>query len=278
MSSLAVVTVAYPAARPFLAEMAESLRAQSDRAFTVIVLDDGCGNVLHAFDGLSARVIAAGASIADNRRVAIGAAIDAGFSQLVLADADDTFSADRVARSRRALDEHPLVFNELRIGDAPVFGARFERGASIDLGAILDGNCLGLSNTAARAEVLAEPARAIDVDEHIVDWGLFTRALAAGHRAVFLDDVYTHYRRHEASLGTLDADDEAAVIRALEVKASHYRRFAARCAAFAERADAFGALLARIREDDDTRREYVRFCRASAPAHPLWWEIARRMP
>lgn len=279
MSSLAVVTVAHPTARPFLADMAASLREQTDRDFTVVVVDDACGDsIRESFDGLKTRVIAAGASPADNRRVAIGAAIDDGFMHLVLADADDTFSCDRVARSRRALAEHPLVFNELLIDEAPVLGSRFRGGAALGLDSVLDGNCLGLSNTAARADVLAEASSAIHRDERIVDWALFTRALLRGHRAVFLHDVYTRYRRHDANLAGLGADDPTSIIRALEVKATHYRSFAHAGAPFAERAGAFEAVLTRVRSDANALGEYVRFCRASAPPHPLWWEIARSMP
>lgn len=278
MSALAVITVAHPSARPFLGEMASSLREQSDRDFTVVVVDDGCGDALQAFEGLITRVVPAGRSIADNRRVAIGAAIEMGFSRLMLADADDTFAPDRVARSRRALDDERLVFNELVIGDARVFGTRFAPGRSIGLMEIVDGNCLGLSNTAAHADIIAQSAAAICDDEEIVDWGLFTRALIAGNRATFLSDVYTSYRRHDASIGALHADDATSVIRALEVKARHYARFKDVAEPFAERAVVFERLLARVRSHAGAAAEYVRFCRATAPASPLWWEIARSMP
>lgn len=278
MSSLAVVTVAHPIAAPYLGDMAASLREQTDRDFVVIIVDDGCGQALNAFSDLKTRVLAAGSSPADNRRIAIAAAIDAGFTELVLADADDTFSVDRVARCRVALAEHALVFNDLLLHGAPVFGQRLMGASAIESGDIVDGNCLGLSNTAARAEALSGPARTIGASDSVVDWALFTRTLLAGHRAVFLPDVYTHYRRHSASVGTLGEHDGSSVLRALAVKAGHYRALASEGPAFAERALAFEELLDRVTKDNGLAREYVRFCRMRGPAQPFWWEIARRMP
>ena len=280
--TLAVLTAVYPAALPFLDDFQRSLADQDDQDFALYVLDDGLGGVGARFARFGARlhVLPAQGTPGAIRSQGIRALAADGISAVVFADCDDTFSRNRVAVSRRLLAQQPVVANELIAfgagldGSVPMLAPVLGEGQLIAADDLIQGNVLGLGNTAARVAALLPHLDAIDPGLVAYDWALFTRVLHAGATAVFTATASTDYRQHAGTSVGLQACDAATLLRAVQLKARHYRAAADLGAPYPALAAQFAALAAALASDPQRLARYAVDC-ARAAAHPgVWWSAA----
>ena len=205
---LAVSTTVYPQAAPYLDELAASLRDSRTRAHRVYMVNDGLDamELRERFRGLDLVLVPGGGTPANNRARGFEALIEDDVKRVVFADADDTFSPDRIEESAKALAHHAVVFNEIRMDDGVgLLAGRIPAGSRVGWRDILDLNFLGLSNTAVRLDALRPHVERVGHDADVVDWPLFTRILHAGVMAFRLPVSETHYRRHPGSFAVLEA-------------------------------------------------------------------------
>lgn len=281
----AIMTVVHPGALDFLAQFLHSLSVQTDRDFTTCLINDGV-------DGLSgilgqnrfrAEVINAGGGISANRRQGIEWIKNMGFEAIIFADADDIFAANRVAVCRQALAHgSPIMAHEVIpfTGDPaegrgdPWLGRRLAHGQRFDKEMIRHGNCLGLGNTAIRCDGLPPGETPMPDSSIAFDWDFFAWLMKDGAECTFRDDTATLYRQHQSNLAGVGRLGDAEIVRAVEVKAAHYRF----CAGFEPGDEALAAGfedLARRLDDDDFRATYCRAVRDAYTPDMFWWEQAK---
>ena len=268
---LAVVTVLYPAALPFAADLVADLNAQHDRDFSVVAVLDGVAP--GALVGLRLPLIEVPASgtPAALRVQAINVATTRA-ELLVFADADDRLRPDRVGACRRALPGWDAVahdFTPFTAGqpDAPP-GLHRSWDADRPLTALdlRDGTCMGFGASACRSGAARAAAVRIDPTAEVFDWDFYAELLHQGAAARFLDMPLTRYRQHPANL--VGWGRTADPVRGARIKAAHYRRLAAWDVAYPRLAIAFTALGEQLEHDVEFR---ARYDRRPPPTRAGWW-------
>jgi hypothetical protein len=282
--TLAVLTTVYPMAAPFLDDFRLSLVAQDDQDFILYVLDDQLGGMDSRFARFTGRmkIVPGHGSPGAIRTQGIRTLADDGITEVVFADCDDCLSSNRVSVARELLKQHAVVANELFAfgngidGSKAMLGPILHDGQRIDVGDLLHGNVLGLSNTACRVASLLPHVGAIDGNLLAYDWALYTRVLHAGTQAVFTLRASTAYRQHAGTIAGLQRNDARTLMQCVRVKASHYRALVDLGGPFPELSSAFGCLRERLERDPLALSRYVAACEAGAPPpHEAWWSAAR---
>jgi glycosyltransferase involved in cell wall biosynthesis len=279
---LAVLTAVYPQAEPFLGDFRRSLLAQDDRDFDLYVLDDGLGRVAERFAGFAPRlrVVPASGTPGAIRKQGLRALAADGIEAVVFADSDDTCPPDRVAVSRDLLGSCRIMANELiAFGDGiegrrPLLGHLLDERRELTWVDLVDGNVLGLSNTAAHVADLLPHLDAIDDRLLAFDWALFTRALYPRGRCRFTTRTATGYRQHGANSAGVLGVDAPSLLRSVRVKTAHYADLAGLDACFARLATGFARLLAAIESDTRQLAEYAAYAAEARPAFGPWWSAA----
>ena len=153
---------------------------------------------------------------------------------LMFIDYDDMIIADALPRMSDALSSAPIAYGDLLVtdengnsGSTLAFGAD-ELPSRIDQAEMLfDGNCLGLSNTAVRRDILLEEDERVPAGLVAVDWWLFTRLLLRGHAAVAVEGPVAAYRQYAGNtLGAQGKLTLAGLQGRLAALQAHYRSFA----------------------------------------------------
>jgi hypothetical protein len=210
-------------------EFMGTIQAQSDSNFTLLVITDSVDVDLPPRKNPITKVAAEGTPAALRKRL-LAECGRLNAEGVVLLDSDDLMAADRMAKSRSALETgNGLVVNELNFFSGPFSASNSKPWLStilkdnfINLKTITESNCIGFSNIAFRMDRL--PKTVLDIGEDVIafDWAFATRFLLAEESASFLRDTTTYYRQHADSLAVI-ATDEATIARALEVKQRHYQ-------------------------------------------------------
>ena len=276
----AVFSVVYPGVEPYFSEFLSTLSKQTDRNFTLFLINDGLPNIegfLKRAD-LDVKVKDAGGSPATLRKMGIKWVMESGAKVIIFADADDYFAENRVKVSRDILVKYDLVFTELVLtgkgitDSTPMLETRFSDGEIVSCKHIRTANCMGLSNTALRVNSI--PSYFDQIPENIItfDWALFALYLHAGASGVFTKKTVTYYRQHGNNLASPHSFTEKQILRGVQVKRDHYQMLSRFYEEYVHMADLFGKLLARLQFDEILRRKYCRAVRKHAPAIPLWWE------
>ena len=132
----AVFSVVYPGVEIYFPEFLSTLSKQTDRNFTVFLINDGLPNIedfLKRTD-LDVKVKEAQESPAALRKMGIRWVQEAGAKIIIFADSDDYFSENRVEISKNMLVQYDLVFNELVLtgkgvtDSTPMLGTYFSDG------------------------------------------------------------------------------------------------------------------------------------------------------
>ena len=149
-----------------------------------------------------------------------------GYGKIIFTDCDDTFENNRVEVAISMLDSEYIVVNDLDITDVNrqvnnprYFSRRFGANEMITLNSLLAGNMLGLSNTAARADVFERCPALISGDSIASDWYLWSSVLMNGHKARFVSHTSSRYRVYDRSTAGLpQLLNEKNVLKGIEVK------------------------------------------------------------
>ena len=281
----AVLSVVYPGMEAYFPEFLSTLSKQTDRSFTLFLINDGLLNIDRFLGKLGFRVDVRDADgpAAALRKIGIKWVMEAGAKVIIFADADDYFAENRVEISRDILVKYDLVFNELVLtgqeftDSIPMLGTRFNEGEIVSCRHIRTVNCMGLSNTALRVNRI--PSYFDQIPENIIafDWALFALCLHAGARGVFTKKTVTYYRQHGDNLASPHSFTEEQILRGVQVKRDHYQVLSRFYEEYISLSDLFEKLLAQLQSDETLRRKYCQAVRKHAPAMPLWWETIKSL-
>ena len=278
----AVLTVAYaaPEIETYAAECLASLERQTDADFSVMIIKDGLSGLddILRERHLNLSVQSVSGTPAAIRRTAILAAIDLGFDVLVFADIDDYFDDNRVAVAKQLVAEgEVLVCNELMLfgrgyeRPRPMLGPRFADGEMITAPDLNDANCMGMSNTAMRADAIDTGLLDRTNDVTAFDWLFFTLLLRSGLNARFTTATNTRYRQHAGNVANARDLSNVDILRGVRIKREHFAALSDD-PYFHWRAVAFAATAERLNADAALAQRYCVAVRAAAPPSPLWWE------
>ena len=277
-----VLSTIYPAALRYLSDFLRSLASQTDSSFDLVLVNDSVSEreLETRLSGVKfpIHVVASAGTAAKVRKDGIRFAIDRGYDAIVFADSDDKLGPDRIAVSKQKLKEQPLFVNELilfgeGVGEPrPMLTARYSEGELLGRDSLREFNSMGLSNTAARADVLDEVA--LDLPDELIafDWSLFAGLLERGHAAVFSAACSTFYRQYADNIASLVRMEESAVLRGVRVKTLHYRYMSRFGRGYEELAASFTALDVKLAADPDFRKWYCARIQTRLSRSTLWWE------
>lgn len=259
----AFLSVAFPAALKWLPDFLNSLAAQEDQDFTLLLGLDELAEERVDTSALGGRVEfvdVTGLSVAANRFHLIELASQRGFELAIFGDSDDHFSANRVGVTRRVMSEHAgsIIVNEL----APFADGSTAVGEGYLKRRLLDAyppnplvcNFMGFTNTAIDLRSLKMPA-VPGIELMPVDWYFFLNLILDGYRLQPVMEITSHYRQHGAnSVGIGAATDADFVI--------------------GQRAQIYSSLAPRLGETatrllGENKRSAAN---QSGREHPLWWE------
>jgi glycosyltransferase involved in cell wall biosynthesis len=280
--SVAVVGVLYPGVEPYLNAYLRALEQQTFNRFDLVLANDGLSDAESYLQNVRLKVVlhTASGSIAAIRRDLIETVVRAGYDFIVFTDCDDYISCNRLEVCNRLLGRSAIVVNDLdvvsedgKIQQLCYFSHRLNEGALLDRSDLLNGNLMGLTNVAARSEVLLRCILRIDVDVDVIafDWLLWTYALEE-YEAEFTATTSTQYRVYSGNIAGLPQSiDQSTVVRGLSIKVAHYAGLKLREKIYDNLYDVFSRAKA-MSADSVWLNRYVSALRREQLEYPMWWE------
>lgn len=226
-------TVFYDQAFEFLGDFIDSINNQSDKDFKVLIINDDMdktkidSQLLNAHFSYDVIQYQEKYSPAGMRIMLLIEAIKRKADILVVGDADDVFSSNRIEQIRHTamLDTTCTFFyNDIQtLSGEKVFPPLPDK--IDDIKYITDYNFLGMSNTAIRTDKLdlQEVYSFFEGDQPIFDWYLYSRLLIGGATGRYVDGTATYYRYHGNNLVGDQDMDESIAAKEVEVKKRHYK-------------------------------------------------------
>lgn len=276
----AIFSVFYPRVEPYIPEFLYSLSKQTDKNFTLFLLNDGLSDVERFLKKVNfpVKILDQTGYPAALRKVGIQWVISEGAEAVVFADADDYFADNRIEISKKMMGYHDVVCNEILLTGqkypqpVPMLGRVFKNRREITIEDIVHGNCLGLSNTSIKLGKIPVLMSEIPDDVIAFDWAFFTLCLHAGAKATFTKNTETYYRQHGDNIASPCSFSEEQILRGVKVKWDHYQMLSKFYKEYEPLAKLFGELLVQLQSDVMLKRNYCQAVRKHAPAIPLWWE------
>lgn len=263
-------TVFYERAYDFLPDFVSSVDNQTSKTFKVLIINDGIehSKLEELLKGVSFKYeIIQYVEKYNPSELRVKLLIEArnrNADLLIMGDADDMFSSDRVECIIETLvlnENYVFFYNNIKTmsGDDifPELPTEIK-----EIGDICDYNFLGLSNTAIRIN-------SIDMEtiesffegrQEIFDWYLFSRILLDGKIGKYVNNAVTYYRYHDNNLvGNQDKTDDI-IKREVSVKKNHYKSLKNR------------SLLMKKKYSDYMRGNYLR---VETSGHHYWWGFTK---
>lgn len=277
MMGTAVLSVIYPEAKPYIPEFLSSLSTQTNKDFTLFLVNDGFEGIdmfLKKAD-LDVQVIKRRGSPSELRKDGIGWVISKGAETIIFADADDYFANNRIEVSKKVLADCDMVCNEIALVghgiSMPMPGFFSKDKTRIKKEHIVAGNCMGLTNTAARAKIVGRYFKLIPDDIVAFDWALFALCIHGGARTVFTNKTKTYYRQHANNTASPRCFSEKQIMRGVAVKRDHYQFLSKFYKEYIPLANLFEGLLLRLRNGKKLKEKYCRAVKEQASAVGFWW-------
>lgn len=277
----AIFSVVYPGIENFFQEFLFSLSMQSDKKFTLFLINDGLNNINKFIQQINFDIKIMDASVgepASLRKKGIRWIIETGADVIIFADADDYCAENRVEVSIDILDIHNFVFNELLLTgrgfpeQKQMLASRFMEREEIDYTRIQTANFVGLSNTALRIKCIPETFEKIPDNTIAFDWAFFALCLHAGEKGVFTKKTSTYYRQHDNNVASPGDFQEEQILLGVRVKSEHYKFLSGLYKEYVVLSDIFSGLLVKLKSDEALRKKYCQAVREQSPVAPLWWE------
>ena len=226
-------TVFYKQAYEYLADFIESINSQTYKNFKVLIInddleDDEIGTVL-SYAQFEYEIIHFTKKYSPSglRIMLLMEAFIRNADILIIGDADDTFSKNRIECIKNMVekeDDYIFYYNDIcTFSGVRVFPELPKSVNKIE--DICDYNFLGMSNTAIRVNMLSldEINSYFEGDHPIFDWYLFSRLLIDGATGRYVEGAVTYYRYHENNLvGNQDLNKDI-IDREIQVKKTHYQ-------------------------------------------------------
>ena len=279
-NNTALFTVFYPSVEPYVSDFLHSLCNQTDKNFTLYLLNDGLPNVEEFLEGkgLPFKVMEKTGNPAALRKAGIQWAVAEGAEKIIFADADDFFADNRIEISIKMMADYDVVCNDILLTgehiSRPVsmFGPAFKDQMEITANDIVNGNCLGLSNTSIKADRISELLAEIPDDIIAFDWIFYALCLHAGGTAIYTNNTHTYYRQHEGNIASPMLFSEEQILRAIRVKRDHYKCLAKYYKEYTKLSKRYDELYTRIQSDSLLKNDYCKSIQLNTGDVSLWWE------
>lgn len=280
MGEIAVFSVVYSGVEPYIPEFLSSLSKQTDKDFTLFLINDGLVDIdifLKKVD-LDVKIIKKSGLPAELRKFGIEWIVSEGAKKIIFADADDYFANNRIEMSKKISDDYDLICNELLLvgqdfpKPIPMLGKFFENKTEINKDHIAAGNCMGLTNTTLCTESIPSCFGLIPDSVIAFDWALFAMCIHAGARTVFTNETKTYYRQHINNTASVQSFSEKQIMRGVQVKKDHYQLLSKFYEDYTRLANLFENLFFQLQNDKILKEKYCQAVKQQAPDVSLWWE------
>ncbi len=256
-------TVIYSQAKPFLQDLLDSVDNQTEKDFDLLIINDNYSP--RELNWLELPAEAKLVNLYDNRftigrtRIELLRSAKAmGYELVIIGDADDTFSTDRVEMVKKAaeLDKESVFFYNKLVTDkgSDVFDYLPETVTKASQ--IAQENFLGMSTTAIRVDKLSDEFldSLIEGDCAVFDWYLFTRILKDIGTGAYVKGGATIYRIYDNNEVGVSRD----LAREKLVKLNHYENLGRRYESFQKL-------------HDDLEKLDVEHLELAKVHHGYWW-------
>ena len=226
-------TVIYPSALQYLDEFMQCMCRQSYKEFTLLIINDGVRQcelekIMDNYLQIKMKVICYDKKYtpAELRTNLIFEAKHIGTDILIICDADDLFSDDRVEKVVNIANMHKdaaFFYNELKTFEntsvMPVLPLLTDC-----ISCVLDYNYLGMSNTAIRLDCISDEwiESLFEFKGSIYDWYLYSRLIIFGGIGVFIPEAVTYYRFYDHNILGNVTESVENIDREIKVKIAHY--------------------------------------------------------
>lgn len=276
MSKIALFTVIYPGAEPYVEDFFNSIRNQTYKDFDVIIVNDGFKKDVNSYSlyrNLKIIEIYGEATISGNRALGINYAIDFHYDYLFLCDIDDYMHPERVEHVLRNFGNYDIIVNDLDIVDEQrkilikdYFHKSITANTLLDKEFIKNKNIFGFSNTALKVKSLARVM--FPKDLKVVDWYYFTQLLNGGLKAYFFDESLTEYRQHSSNMIGISSFTLDIFKKLIELKKRHYDYLKEDNLAYQ---DLYDQMINLSMLSDKEIQRIINKNSITSP-YPLWWE------
>ncbi len=279
----AIFSVFYPDAEPYISDFLDSLSRQTDKDFILFLINDGCHDIGRFLGriNLPVKVLQKTGHPAALRKAGIQWVVSEGVERIVFADADDYFTDNHIEVSKKMMVEHDVVCNEILLTGqkipqpVPMLGRLFQDGMEITAKDIMNGNCLGLSNSSIKVDKI--PALMSQMPDDIIafDWTFFTLCLLAGANAIFTNNTQTYYRQHGNNIASPCSFSEEQILRGVKVKRDHYNFLSKHYDGYIHLSKEFEKLYSQLQSDALLKNHYCKAIRMNATDVSIWWEAIK---
>lgn len=283
--NIAVFSVVHPKAFPYFNDFLFSLATQTNKDFSLFLVNDGTPGVEETIHQYNLNVVLRNLSGTPSaiRKSAIEWILSQSVDIIIFADTDDCFMNNRIEICKSNLLNYSIMFNELiLIGDnithaIPMLGKRFKNNEIISLNNIKYSNCMGFSNTAIKTKVIPKSVFQIPDDIIAFDWAFFSLCMQEELKAVFTKQTATYYRQHNDNIASPQSFTEDQILRGVRVKRDHYRFISRIDAQYESLSNQFSALFEKLSGDVSFRNTYCESVKDKTPQNLLWWESIKSL-
>lgn len=277
---IAVFSVVYKGVEPYFDEFLRSLSKQTGEGYVLFLINDGLQNIDNYLEQIKfpVKILEVSGQPSVLRKAGIRWVLSEGADVIVFADSDDFFGAHRIELSAEALHEHDIVCNEIMLvgKDFPnpvaFLGNMFDNAEIIMRKDILEGNCLGLSNTSIRADRVPALMNEIPDDTIAFDWDFFSLCMHDGARAIFTSETETYYRQHASNIASPCSLTDEQILRGVRVKRDHYGFLCNFFNDYTKLAEDFGTLYSLLHSDASLKNDYMTAVRLKPAPNAMWWQ------
>ena len=155
--------------------------------------------------------------------------IEEGFNKVLFADCDDMMANNRLEFSFEMLNKCDVVVNDVFLSGKEIklnnyFSKEFKNLQIINLEMLYLYNFMGLSNTAAKVNILGLNMKLNNKNLKAFDWFLWTKVLLENKKSYFFDKSLTEYRIHDNNVSSLISSVSKQALEGIKVKKEHYEQ------------------------------------------------------
>lgn len=221
--------VVFPEISTFLESLIYSLHKQTDKEFTLLIIEDGLSIKKSDFYGLNFKII----SVKNKKPIAIREmiikyALDNQFDNLIFVDCDDILSIDRIKILKKGLIYYDIVCHDLSIIDYhgncisnSFFKINKMANMEIKICDLLKKNYIGLGNSGFKVNFLKH-AIPIPDDCIAVDWWIGLNVLFNKGNAILLKDKLSQYRQYDGNTANITEISQKDIELEYQVKMKLY--------------------------------------------------------